>query len=78
MLIWNWIAQKLRFLIVEINIFYDFETFSNSNNFGICFQILFQKFRDGAVDNVNVSYYVYVNMGQCLDEIVCLKLGFTV
>ena len=28
MLIRYWIAQKLGFLIVEVNIFYDFETFS--------------------------------------------------
>ena len=40
-LIWNWIAQKLGCLIVGVNIFYDFETFSNSSNFGICFQIFF-------------------------------------
>ena len=41
MLIRNWIAQKLWFLIVVVNIFHDFETFSNSSNFGICFQIFF-------------------------------------
>ena len=77
MLIRNWIAQKLVFSIFGVGIFYDFEAFSNSSNFEICFQIFF-KFRDGAVDNVNVSYYVYVNMGLCLDEIVRLKLGSTV
>ena len=54
MLMRNWTAQKLLFLIVGVNIFYNFETFSNSSNFGICFQIFFYKFRDGAVDNVNV------------------------
>ena len=42
------------------------------------FKFSFKKFRDGAVDIVIVSYYVYVNMGLCLDEIVCLKLGSTV
>ena len=77
MLIRNWIAQTLGFLIVGVNIFYDFETFSNSSNFGICFQIFF-KFRDDAVDNVNVSCYVYVSMGLCWDEILRLKLGSTV
>ena len=41
MLIRNWIAQKLKFTIVGINIFYYFETDSNSSNFGICFQIFF-------------------------------------
>ena len=41
MLIQSWIAQKFGFLIVVVNIFYDFETFSNSCNFGICFQIFF-------------------------------------
>ena len=40
-LIRNWIAQKLGFSIVVVNIFYDFETFCNSSNFGICFQIFF-------------------------------------
>ena len=41
-LIQSWIAQKLRFLVVGVNIFYDFETFSiSSSNFGICFQIFF-------------------------------------
>ena len=78
MLTRNWIAQKLGFLIVGVNIFYDFETFSNSSNFGICFQIFFLKFSDGAVDNVNVSYYVYFNMELCLDQVVYLKLGSTV
>ena len=78
MLIRSWIAQKLGFLIVVVNICYDFKTFSNSSNFGNCFQIFFKNFRDGAVDNVNVIYYVYVNMGLCLDHIVCLKLGSTV
>ena len=78
MLIRNWIAQKLGFLMVGVNIFYDFETFSNSSNFGNCFQILFKKLRDGAVDNVNVSYYVNVDMGLCLDQIVSLKLRSTV
>ena len=38
MLIRNWIAKKLGFLIVGVNIFYDFETFSNSSNFGIVFK----------------------------------------
>ena len=37
----SWIAQKLGFSIVVVNVFYDFETFSNSSNFGICFQIYF-------------------------------------
>ena len=41
MLIRNWIAQKLGFLIVGVNIFYDFETFKSSRNFGICFRIFF-------------------------------------
>ena len=41
MLIGNWIAQKLGCLIVGVNIFYDFETFSYSSNFGICFQFFF-------------------------------------
>ena len=41
MLIRSWIAQKLAFLIVVVNIFYDFETFSNSSNFGLCFQIFY-------------------------------------
>ena len=62
MLIRNCVAQKLGFLIVAVNIFYDFETFSNSSNFRICFQI-FLKFRDDAVDYENVSCHVYVNMG---------------
>ena len=78
MLIRSWIAQKLGFLVVGVNIFYDFETFSSSSNFEIWFQIFFSKFEDGAVDNVNVSYYVYVTIRLCLGQIVCLKLGFTV
>ena len=41
MLIRSWITQKLGFLIVVVSIFYDFETFSNFSNFGICFQIFF-------------------------------------
>ena len=41
LLIWNWKAQKLGFLVVVVNNFYDFETFSNSRYFGICFQIFF-------------------------------------
>ena len=39
---------------------------------------IFLKFMDGAVDNVNFSYYVYVDTGLRLDQIVCLKLGSTV
>ena len=58
MFIRNCIAQKLGFLVVGVNIFCDFETFSN---FGICFKI-FLKFRDGAIENVNVSCYVYVTI----------------
>ena len=42
MLIRNRNAQKLGFLIVGVNIFYDFETFSNASNFGICFQNFFK------------------------------------
>ena len=38
----------------------------------------FFKFRDGAIDYINVSCYVYVNMGLGLDQLVCLKLGSTV
>ena len=41
MLIRSWIAQKLGFLVVGVNIFYDFETFSSSSNFEIWFQIFF-------------------------------------
>ena len=78
MLIRNWIAQKLGFFMVGVNIFYDLETFSNSSNFGNCFQILFKKLRDSAVDNAYVSYYVNVDMGLCLDQIVSLKLRSTV
>ena len=37
MLIRSWIAQKLGFLIVVVNIFYDFESLSNFSNFGVCF-----------------------------------------
>ena len=49
MLMRIWIAQNFGFLIVVVNIFYDYETFSNSCNISINFQIFFLKFRDGAV-----------------------------
>ena len=41
MLIRSWIAQKVGFIIVVVNIFDDFETFSNSSNFKNWFQIFF-------------------------------------
>ena len=42
MLIRSWIPQKLGFLIVEVNIFYDFETFSNFSNLEFAFEFSFK------------------------------------